>query len=498
MSNPLDMNRRRFLRGAMAFTLVSSLISTGWDDAYAAYLPVHQPSFNAIDYGVKGDGTTDDSSAINNLYTLALAAGAAVWFPGGRTYDLSFNNTTVPDGLTVVASATATFRRSVDPSSPAGNWQNVYNFPSGAMITLGSNVNWTGGVLTNTAILGTSTTSITPPVLSGSAATVVWTLASGGSNMVAGSFIRIQSAGTPLAQMEGSVTSNTGGILTVSVLFSGGTGAHTDWGFFASQVYQCPMVMHGSSKTVVSFAQCTGNWYVGFLMEGWNPSTGGSLNCANCSYVQCYSIGVFNRGFYLYGTTTACVLDRCLIDGLGGITDYGINVNPANPTGTINVALNNTFIACGIQNVGYQGIGLGDQCFYSTISGCTFNGILANAGVGILILFANGLSPQFIVITGNIVRSAVAAGMQFGGVNHVKAVNTQIISCGVGVFISDGAVGQHCTECAVEDMDVSGCTTGVLVATNQLNTLLTGRSTGNTTNVTDLGTGTVKANLITV
>lgn len=55
-----------------------------WADAAAA----ESLLFNVADYGAVGDDSTDDTSAIGDCVTAAVAAGGAVWFPAG-TYKIT-------------------------------------------------------------------------------------------------------------------------------------------------------------------------------------------------------------------------------------------------------------------------------------------------------------------------------------------------------------------------------------------------------------------------
>lgn len=90
---------------------------------------------NANDYGVKGDGTTDDASALNSLLAAAVAAKVPAFIPP-RRYALA-SQLTIPTGA-VVQAAGATFVKTTNSST--------YAITVGSDVTIDAlNVEVTGG-----------------------------------------------------------------------------------------------------------------------------------------------------------------------------------------------------------------------------------------------------------------------------------------------------------------------------------------------------------------
>lgn len=473
---------RRFLLGAgLAALIVPSV-------AKSAYLPFTKPLWNALDYGVAGNGSTNDATAINTLFTNANTAGAGIYFPGQRTYELSSSTLSVPDGSLVIASNTATLRRSTDPGT-GGSWQTTYGSYTGAMINLGNRVEWVGGILSNTAILGTSTTSNSMGTGSKN-----FTVAAG-LNIGVGNFLRVESAGAPVNHMEGTVTSYTGTTLTINMAFFGGSGTFTDWNIFAGAVWQCPMVLHNVSKTNVSNVRVTGNWYVGMLMEAWNQS-GAALSTFFCSFKDCYAEGVLNRGFYTYGNVNNCFMNGCYVQGQSGRTDYGFNMNPSTTGGATNGQARNIWANCQVESVGYQGFAIGDLMSFNIIHNCQVNSVLNSAGIGILVQTANGSTPTYNTISSCYINNAVSSGIGLFGTTYCKVQNNTVISSGIGILVTAGAGPVNSAECSLENNLTTSNTTGISIAASQANTLITGRSTANTTNLSDSGSGTVSTGLV--
>jgi hypothetical protein len=486
------LSRRSLIAAAFAFTLVTAATLPGtWDDAYAAYLPQNKPAWNALDYGVTGNGVANDAAAITSLFTNANAAGASVWFPGGRTYELGSSSVAVPNGLTVVCSATATFRRSSDPGT-AGSWSTNYGVYTGTMISVGSDASWTGAIFNNTASLGTSATSNSIGL-----GVKNFTVAAG-LNIGAGNFIRIESASTPAAHMELTVTSYSGTSLQCNSLFVGPTaGTFTDWVIYAAGIFQSPIVMHGVTRSAVEKARATGKCYVGFTFEAWNPPAGGPLITDNCVFRDCVADGIQNRGFYLYGTVNNCNIERPTVLGQGGITDYGVNFNPANATGTANSQQRNKVRGGLVQGVGFQGVAISDIGLFNIVSDMTVVSVLSSAGVGILVQFANNQIPQYNLIGNCTVTNCTNIGILFSGTIAAVAHDCIILTCGIGLLVSASGA-QNCSECSGLDNTITACTTGISIGASQLNTIVSGRSYSNGTNLSNSGTGTVSTNLVLV
>lgn len=476
-----SLSRRFFVGAALASLIVPSV-------AKSAYLPFTKPLWNVLDYGVTGNGSTNDAAAINTVLTNATNAGAGVWFPGGKTYDLSSSSLTVPNNATVLCSRNAKIRRSADLPGPT-----PYNAYTEAMISIGDHVSWSGGELNNTAILTTSSTSNT--IGTGSKSFTIAT----GLTLSTSTFLRIYSRANGANKFEGLVTSyNPGtGALVFNAQFSAGSGTFTDWDMVYGAVWQSPMVLHGSTRSEISGVRVTGTWFVGMLMEGWNPPAGGSLVVTDCTFTACFADRVLNRGFYMYGTTFGCTIKDCYVNGGSGITDYGFNNNPANASGSANTQQGTKILGCTSVSTGAQGITFGDAVLYSLISNCSVIGVVGVSGVGILIQKNVVGLPQFNMVDNCTVSSAVAQGIALLGTNGTSISACSVITCATGILF-DASGGSNTTECAAFNVLVTGCTTGITVGAGAVNTIVSGRSYSNTTNLSNSGSGTVSTNLVTV
>lgn len=499
----MSLARRSLLLAAVSLTAVAIA-----DKASAAYIPFGRYAFVATDYNVLGDGVTNDAAAINAFLTTCSNAGAVAYFPGGKTYICGSTQLVVPDGLTVTCGQNATFTRSADQSGAT-----PYGDQTGPLVTLGNHCRWAGGVLNNTAVSTTSTTSI-----ASGTGSKTFTVGSG-LPYTTSTFLRIQSRSNPAIHMEGLVTSYSGTTLTVNVSFTGPTsGTKTDWNIMFANVFQSPMVLHGVTQTLVENVRVTGNWYVGLMFEGWNPSTGGSLATTNCTFRNCWAESVQNRSFYQYGNASDNVFDNCFALGVSGTTDYAFNLNCANATGSVNSQQRTRIINCSAIGHGFQGFEVGDQCLYTTIDSCTAAGMVSATGsAAFLVQKANGISPQYTHINNCIAHSCAGVGFLYTGTLYGGATRCSAVACNIGFEItssggtassyislngceadSSTTIGFWVTGSAVDcDLNslkaISNTTNGVQIDAGCNNIIANGRAVGNGTNVVDNGTGTVKS-----
>lgn len=441
---------------------------------------------NALNYGVAGDGSTNDIAAINAFLTTCANAGAVAFFPGNRTYNCSNGSITVSDYTTVVCGLNATFSRTLDIAGA-----NPYQVPGQSLVNLGNNCKWTGGTLTNTAVLGTATSSNT--IGTGS---ITFTGVTAGLPLTSASFVRVWSRANPANNFEGPVTSYSGTTLVLNATADSGSGTFSDWNITFGAIYQNPITLHGLVETTVESVRVTGNWYVGMLMDGWNPSTGGSLVTSFCTFRNCFVEGVQNRGLYLYGTCNDNLIDGCFVNGLNGITNYGVNLNAANGTGTVNSQSRNKIVNTTVDTASFQGFEMGDQCYYTIIANCTAVGITNAAGVGFLIQEANGLVPQYNLINGCHAIQCPAGFVIASGIYNNIVGGSAV--AGANGYIVENSVGTASENSILDVLAQGNSASGISISSGVVNTLLTGRSVSNTgANLTDAGTGTVHTNLIT-
>lgn len=454
-------------------------------------------------------GTAGYTAAAAALSLAGTIGKGTVVFPDAL-YDITNNTLTVPAGINVVCSPTTIIRRSTDISGAA-----PYGVYTAAMVSLGNYCRWTGGVLDNTAVLTTSASSNTI----GTVGTRTFTV-SAGLGLTTSSFVRIYSRANPANHFEGTVSSYSGTTLVVGGLFANGSGTLSDWNICHGGVYQAPMVLHGVTGCIVENVRVTGDWYVGFLLDGWNPSGGGSLTVSNCVLRNCYAEAVQNRGFYVYGTSADCVFDDCFVLGSNGVTDYGFNFNPANATGTANSQVRTKVIGCSVVGAGYQGYAISDLCFYFVVDACVATTITNAAGVGFLVQLANSQVPQFNNIKDSIAQGCAGVGFFFVGALYGGASGCSAIVCGIGYHIaaSGGTQSQYIdinsseavssttigfqvagnsSRCGLNNIKaISNGTNGVQLDSGSVRTQVSGRSYNNTSNnLVDNGTSSITASL---
>ncbi len=93
--------------------------------------------YNVRDYGATGDGTTDDTTAINNALA-AAGAGSVVWFPRPAAYYRITAALTVPTGVSPMGPGTACEIRQMTNLKPVFDLFNASNcVVSGFTLTLG-------------------------------------------------------------------------------------------------------------------------------------------------------------------------------------------------------------------------------------------------------------------------------------------------------------------------------------------------------------------------
>lgn len=474
----------------------------------------------ALNFGATGNGTTNDGVALNALFAAASSLGAIAYIPGGLTYDVGNSTLTVPDNVNVICGPNATIRRSVDQAGPT-----PYGTYTTAMIVMGNNCTWEGGILANTAVLATSTTSVTIPSTLPVPPLFTFQIQ---PNLVMTpnfTFLRVWSASAPQNKFEGTVNSYdpATGILVLNGTFATGSGAHSDWKITYGSVYQCPMVLHGVSNTIIRHTTTTGNWYVGMLMDGQNPSSGGPLTTSFCKFQDCQALGIQNRGFYMYGRCTYCILDNCHADGLNGITDYCFNFNPANAGGSANAITLCNISNCTATGSNGQGFGMGENFNLNSFHDCYAFNINGPSGTGFACEYANGFSPQYNKFKGCVAESCIAQGYIFVANIFGECDNCLALACGSGFSLSPNTspvvqmqffslnncqaisntnagivVAGNASEIDIMNVKAIANANGIQINSGVTNTYVTGRSVSNTFNMVNNGTNTNQGSLITV
>lgn len=455
--------------------------------ANAAFLPISSAMYNALDYGVTGDGVTNDTAAIQSFITFCNSKKAIAFFPGVN-YSMGNTGVVVPNNSTIFCGQNATFIRNVASPSYA-----AVQTKANLMWALGSNCRFYNGTLNKT--VGSALTNSSSSVVIGLGSKTFTVGASLG--ITNGDFMRCWSASGPINYVEGTVTAYSGTTLTINATFSGGSGTKTDWIIDWEGVYQTPISFNNCDSSIVDGVTLSGIWYEGFLYDGENLGGGTSLICSNNIIRNSTAIGILNRAFDIYGNVAHCKLHGSHVDGQNGTTDYGINCNAANnPSNQGQTVIDFVISDCTINRTQFQGVAMGDSSLHNTISNTIVDTVLNIAGVGFELVYANGNPPQFNTITGCVAQGCGGQGFGVFGTNYQTITGCSAFSCGDGFKVDASVVNSQ--ENNLLDIMAVGCTTGVNLGTGSSNTYVSGRSTANTTNLTNAGSGSNTANLITI
>lgn len=466
------LSRRMFFAGVVAASVVAHP-----QISKAAYLPFTKPVFNALDYGVRGDGTTNDAAAINAFNTRCIAAGAVAYYPGNRTYNCGADGIIAGDASVVLCGGGARFLRSQNAAS-----RTVYAAPSGSLLNIGSNATWTGGTFDKTSVIGTSASSVSVGL-----GAKVFTVAAG-LPIANGDFIRCWSTASPQNYVEGVVTYS-GTTLTITSAFINGSGTFAAWTFDWGAVFQSAICLQNTTKSIVDGVAMQGFFYTGLILSADRVAFPGTVSVSN-DVRDCWATGVFNRSFYQYGNCDRNKFLNCHVDGVSGRSDYGFNFNAANTGSNPNAIQRTTVTNCTVTGCGFQGFTIGDASFYNTFSNCVASNISNSAGVGFEVINANGGTPQFNTFVGCIAQACAGQGFGVFGAFYNTFSGIAAISCGNGIQVDTSVVTS--SENSFWAFTVTGCTgTGVLLGAGSVNTIVNGRSVNNTTNYTNSGSGTV-------
>jgi hypothetical protein len=122
-------------------------------------LPAAQP-FNVMDYGAKGDGTTDDSAAIQAAVDAVGTTGGVVFFPAGKTYLLNTASILLPRAntrLMVLSGYGATLKLSTTVTT-AIDWHRIADHDLFTLFTLeGFTIDVDNkGTAANVAVIGSN------------------------------------------------------------------------------------------------------------------------------------------------------------------------------------------------------------------------------------------------------------------------------------------------------------------------------------------------------
>jgi hypothetical protein len=118
------LSRRAALRTGLASTAVVGGLAVGASEAHAAPLNAAAATgegwISVLDHGALGDGTTDDTAAIQAALNAAVTSKKSVYFPAGRIYQV--RNQLTAQGLSdvVISGHGATVALAGGPPSVKG------------------------------------------------------------------------------------------------------------------------------------------------------------------------------------------------------------------------------------------------------------------------------------------------------------------------------------------------------------------------------------------
>ena len=118
------LSRRAALRAGLASTAAVGGLAVGASEAHAAPASMAAPTgdgwISVLDHGAVGDGTTDDTAAIQAALNAAATSKKSVYFPAGRVFQV--RNQLTAQGLTdvVISGHGATVALAGGPSSVNG------------------------------------------------------------------------------------------------------------------------------------------------------------------------------------------------------------------------------------------------------------------------------------------------------------------------------------------------------------------------------------------
>lgn len=483
--------------GAVAWLALGSNLSTSGTTLNAAGGAI----IDAVaTYSVDNTGGSDTHTAFQTAVDSATTAGNALYFKAG-TYDLGSSTIILPDYCQVIAHPNAIFKRSADPTFSHSNL---------AMIMAGNYTVWNGGQFSNTLGSAAVNTLNSPYCMFSAEGARLYNARTIGKWYVGPYFYAVNpndATCTITIASPGVITRNSHGLSANHPVSFTTTGA-LPTGLVASTTYY----VVGSSIT-------TNTFQVSATPGGAAINTSGSQSgthtlraraiTKDCIIADCVSVTVANRGFYVYGASSNCKIVNCVIEG-NSTTTYGVNVNAANASGSVNAIQHLLVSGCTAVSCTTNSFVFGDYCFYCTFIGCS---AFTSGNTGFTIEVANAGTPQFCKMIGCMAHACTTNGFLLNGSLHCSLSGCDAISCGVGFLISNANAVQYnsltgckATGCTGNGFDVGGNSvrcdlisisainntgTGVIINTGANRTISWGRAFGNTAaQYTDNGTST--------
>ncbi len=276
-------------------------------------------------YNIDATGGTNVASALQSAITAADTGGRGIYLAEG-IYDLGSSTVSIPAGMTVVCHPKAVLRRSAEPGTAA------------RMVTVASNVHWTGGTLKHST---------------------------GGSAVVA-----LESAAMIVDQASSTVIQDLiiEGRYYCGLIFDRCTESRCDgvqvWGSKnrAIYVYQTCDDIRISNCYVNGYDFGTTTRYTDYCININPANTGGSNTITDLVIMNCTMEHPTNDGLTIGDLTNGVTVANCTVNNAG---QNGFIVWKANSNTPSGVALTN----CVAQSCGNVGFFIIDA-FYTSLTGC--------------------------------------------------------------------------------------------------------------------------------
>jgi hypothetical protein len=389
-----------------------------------------QDRVDARQLGAVGDDSTDNATALQNWLDAAAALDVEAWLPAGifRTATaLTLNDNQSVNGL---------------------HGKSVLKWASYVASNLISATAKENVLVENITFQTIAFSNSTSSVTIGTGAKS-FTVDAGMGYSVSDNIVVIPNVtlGDGKNYMQGTVTSydNGTGALVLNVTTSLGSGTFANWVVTRFNGESLALSFSGGSTDCrVNNCIVDGRFYTGLRTQNSNSS----------QITNNLITGVINRPIYIYGTSGTD--DGAKVSGNtirgAGLTQYGINVN-----GSTAGACTDFLISFNeIEQTVFQAIEAGGAVSGFNIIGNTCDTAYSTAAAGIVVQYANSLTPQRGSVVGNSVHGYPSDGILVNSCFRITVSGNNIWSCGYGVRVQSGATTSYYNP--VNNNTIDSCT----------------------------------------